>query len=69
VGELNEGLSLLREAVARNGQSATIRYHLGVALEEFGSLSESKRELTRALRLAGGAPWANDAKRRLQRLQ
>ncbi len=69
VGELNEGLSLLREAVARNGRSATIRYHLGVALEEFGSLSESKRELTRALRLAGGAPWAIDARRRLQRLQ
>ncbi|MGB5773732.1 MAG: XrtA/PEP-CTERM system TPR-repeat protein PrsT [Sedimenticolaceae bacterium] len=69
VGELNEGLSVLREAVARNGQSATMRYHLGVALEEFGNLPESKRELTRALQFAGGAPWANDAKWRLQRLQ
>jgi Flp pilus assembly protein TadD len=69
VGELNEGLTLLREAVARNGRSATTRYHLGVALEEFGNLSESKRELTQALRMGDGAAWAGDARRRLARLR
>lgn len=69
VGELDEGLALLREAVARNGGSATTRYHLAVALEEFGNLSESRRELTQALRLADDALWADDAKRRLVRLR
>ena len=69
VGDLDAGLAMLRDAVARDGRSATIRYHLGVALQEFGSLRESKRELTEALRLTDNAAWADDAKQRLQRLQ
>ncbi len=69
VGDLDAGLAMLRDAVARNGRSATIRYHLGVALQEFGSLKESKRELAEALRLSENATWAEDAKQRLQRLR
>ena len=68
VGDLDTGLAMLRDAVARNGRSATIRYHLGVALQEFGSSKESKRELQEALRLSDNAPWAEDAKQRLRRL-
>lgn len=66
VGNLPEGLAHLRNAVARNGSSATIRYHLGVALQEFGSREESRRELEQALRLADNADWAEDARRRLE---
>ena len=68
LGDLDQGLAYLREAVARNGRSAAARYHLGVALWEFGSHAESKRELSHALRIASDESWIDDAKRRLQQL-
>ena len=69
LGDLNQGLRHLREAVARNGRSATMRYHLGVALEEFGSLAEARRELAKALSLTSEFEGASDAQLRLARLQ
>jgi tetratricopeptide (TPR) repeat protein len=69
LGDLDRGLSHLRDAVARNGRSATIRYHLGIALEEFGNSAEARRQLSEALRLEPHAQWNQDAERRLLRLQ
>lgn len=68
IGELEKGLSLLRNAVARDGSSALIRYHLGVALQEYGSQSEARRQLEKAIMLGQGAGWAGDAERRLKQL-
>lgn len=69
VGAVETGLKHLRDAVARNGRSAATRYHLGVALEEFGSPTEAERELSRALALAPEFDAAEDARRRLERLR
>ncbi|MDJ0740042.1 MAG: PEP-CTERM system TPR-repeat protein PrsT [Gammaproteobacteria bacterium] len=69
IGDLEKGIAHLRDAVARNGRSATTRYHLGAALEEYGSRIEARRQLQLALRLGtDSAPWAEDARLRLQRL-
>lgn len=68
IGELEKGLALLRESVARDGRSAFARYHLGVALEEYGSAREARRQIEEALSLNAKAPWSEDAVRRLQRL-
>jgi len=69
IGDLNKGLGYLREARARRGGSATIRYHLGVALQEFGNYREAARELREALRLSGTFPEREDARARLQQLE
>ncbi len=69
VGDLDQGIAMLREAAARAGRSAIIRYHLGVALGEFGSNREAKRQLQQALKLGHDAPWAQDAMGRIDRLQ
>ncbi len=68
VGDLEKGLAYLRDAVARNGRSADMRYHLGVALEEYGRIGEARRQLTRALEMSNKAAWESDVKRRLERL-
>ena len=69
LGELERGLAYLREAVARNSRSPTLRYHLAVALEEYGSRQEARRELERAMNLSGSFPEREAAARRLERLQ
>ena len=69
VGDLDKGIALLREAAARAGRSAIIRYHLGVALGEFGSNREAKRQLQLALKLSNDAAWAKDAMSRIDQLQ
>jgi len=68
VGDLDQGIAMLREAAARAGSSAIIRYHLGVALGEFGSNREAKRQLQHALRLSNDAAWSKDAMSRIDRL-
>ena len=69
IGDLETGIAHLREAVARDGRSAISRYHLGAALEEYGSYDEAKRQLQQALRLGdNNASWSNDARLRLQRM-
>lgn len=69
IGDHETGIAHLRDALARNSRSATTRYHLGAALEEYGSRVEARRQLQQALRLGGDSmPWATDAQVRLQRL-
>lgn len=68
LGDLEKGLALLREALARNGRSATIRYHLAVALQEYGNINAARRELTQALRLSSNFPEREQALARLDRL-
>lgn len=65
IGELDKGLANLREALARDATNPTIRYHLGVALQEFGNLPEARRELEQALRLSKNFPERDDAKARI----
>jgi putative PEP-CTERM system TPR-repeat lipoprotein len=48
-GQAEEGLRYLREAHARLGQEAEIRYHLGVALQVLGRHAEARAELEAAL--------------------
>ncbi len=69
IGELEKGLQHLREAVARNSRSAVIRYHMGVALFEYGKRDEAVRELRKALSLDPRFVHAADARERLQVLQ
>lgn len=70
IGDLETGLSHLRDAVVRNGRSAVTRYHLGVALEEYGNRGEARRQLQQALQIANdAATWTGDARQRLSRLQ
>lgn len=44
-GQVEQGLSLLREAYAMDAQSPDIRYHLAYALHKLGRNAESSREL------------------------
>ena len=69
VGDLETGLSRLREAVTRSGHAPEARYHLAVALEEYGNLHEALKELRRAL--ASDQPFAErmEAEQRLRRLE
>jgi putative PEP-CTERM system TPR-repeat lipoprotein len=69
LGELDKGLQYLREAAIRDSRSAEIRYHLGVALNEFGSTDEARRELEKALELDPMFRHQADVRRRLQLLQ
>ncbi|MCB1803009.1 MAG: PEP-CTERM system TPR-repeat protein PrsT, partial [Gammaproteobacteria bacterium] len=70
IGDVQKGIAHLRDAVARNGRSAVSRYHLGVALEEYGSPGEARRQLQQALKFADGdMAWISDAEMRLQRLR
>ncbi len=69
LGELEPGLTHLRDALARNSRVPTIRYHLAVALEEYGSPDESARELQRALDMREPFPERDLAEQRLHRLR
>lgn len=69
IGQVQKGIAHLRDAVARNGRSAVTRYHLGAALEEYGSIGEARRQLQQALKYADREmAWVGDAEIRLQRL-
>jgi tetratricopeptide (TPR) repeat protein len=50
LGRLDDALVHLREAVARDSQSPTYRYHLAIALLEFGKSEEAISQLRQALR-------------------
>ena len=68
LGSLDEGLAHLREALSRNSGSATTRYHLAVALQEYGNINGARRELEQALRLSDGFPERDEAIARLNAL-
>lgn len=69
LGDLESGLARLREALARQEGVPELHYHLGVALEEFGSRQSARRQLARAL--SSGLPFTGraDAEARLKRLK
>ncbi|WP_078118340.1 XrtA/PEP-CTERM system TPR-repeat protein PrsT [Thiosocius teredinicola] len=69
LGELERGLAHLRDALARNGRSPTIRYHLAVALQEYGNASAARREYENALRMSDDFPERAEAEARLNALQ
>jgi putative PEP-CTERM system TPR-repeat lipoprotein len=69
IGELNEGLGYLREARARNSRSATVRYHLGVALQEYGKYQEALIELRTALSMGTDFSGRDDAQLRVGLLE
>ena len=48
-GQLEEGLSRLREAYARDANNPNIRYHLGYTLAKLGRKDEAKKELQYAV--------------------
>jgi len=69
VGDLDTGLARLREAVVRNGRSPEIRYHLAVALEEYGNQAAAIRELRQALSSDARFAERDEAELRLKRLE
>ena len=69
LGDLERGLIHLREAVIRNSRSPTLRYHLAVALEEYGNKTEARRALRRALAMKAPFQEREQARARLERLQ
>lgn len=44
-GEVEQGLSLLREAYVRGGDNPEVRYHIAVALSRLGRIEAARREL------------------------
>ena len=69
LGELDKGLAHLREALSRNGRSPTIRYHVAVALQEYGNLNGARMELQQALQLSTDFPERALAEARLESLR
>ncbi|MCP5414282.1 MAG: PEP-CTERM system TPR-repeat protein PrsT [Chromatiaceae bacterium] len=69
IGELEKGLGHLREARARNGRSPTTRYHLGVALQEFGNYGEALNELRGALATGRDFAERSEAEARVRQLE
>jgi Flp pilus assembly protein TadD len=68
LGDLDRGLAHLREAVSRNSGSATTRYHLAVALLEYGNINAARRELEQALLMSERFPERDEAIARLNAL-
>ncbi|MCB1858643.1 MAG: PEP-CTERM system TPR-repeat protein PrsT [Gammaproteobacteria bacterium] len=67
-GHAERGLGYLRDAISRNSGSPEIRYHLAVALQDLGRLTEAREALITALRLADQFPGSDDARKRLTQL-
>ncbi|MFT6891527.1 MAG: putative PEP-CTERM system TPR-repeat lipoprotein [Halioglobus sp.] len=64
-----EGLLYLREAVARQSDVPTFRYHLAVALHDLGRQSEAVKQLKLALRETGEFEGRAQAMQLLDKLQ
>jgi putative PEP-CTERM system TPR-repeat lipoprotein len=68
LGQPEQGLAYLRDAISRLATSGEIRYHIAVALEDLGRKDEAIRELTAALQ-AGDLSNRADAEHRLAKLR
>ena len=55
----------VREALARDQDSALIRFHLGIALQEYGSGQAARNQLERALELGLPVSQREQAESRL----
>jgi putative PEP-CTERM system TPR-repeat lipoprotein len=64
-GDPQQGLSYLRDAVARNASSPEIRLHLGVALQQLGRNAEAREQFREVLAAPGDSPWKQEAQRYL----
>jgi len=60
-GDVEQGLSYLREANTRSANNPELRYHLAVALEKLGRTIEAKKEIEAALANGDNARWRNAA--------
>jgi tetratricopeptide (TPR) repeat protein len=69
MGTTNSALPLLEEAVRRQPQSASYRFHLGVVQEKAGRKREALENLEAALRLDPRFPQAGEAQRRISDLR
>ncbi len=65
-GDLETGLSRLREALKHTDEAAQIHYHLAVALEKRGDLRGARQALRQALKQQGPFPERSKAEQRLQ---
>ena len=69
LGDLEKGLAHLREAVVRDTSVPEVRYHLAVALEEYGDTAAARRQLRLALGMGKAFPERELALQRLARLE
>jgi putative PEP-CTERM system TPR-repeat lipoprotein len=68
-GEAERGLTLLREANARDAGQLDIRYHIAVALERLGRRDEARREIESVLAIGRKFESAEAARALLARLK
>lgn len=68
-GQLERGVSLLRDARLRDPDNAEIRYHLAVALNKSNRQSEAREELTQALKSNVRFEGQEDARKLLRELE
>src|SRR5262249_50100560 len=66
-GEYGDAVTALEAALAREGDSPSIRYRLGRALQQAGN-PQRAREMLAAAVAAGNFPEAEDARRELAQL-
>jgi putative PEP-CTERM system TPR-repeat lipoprotein len=66
-GEAGRGLTLLREAFARESTRIRTRYHIAVALDRLGRPEEARKELEAVLQFGSG-PLATSARKLLNEL-
>lgn len=66
-GELDKALPALQQAVNMQPNSAILRYHLGIALDQKGDADGAQEQFSRALEIGDQFPGAEDARARLSR--
>ncbi|MBL9136438.1 MAG: tetratricopeptide repeat protein [Verrucomicrobiales bacterium] len=67
-GDHRYAIQLLNEASAKRADDASLFYHLGIAYIAAKQPTEAKTALEKSLKLAADAPFAADAKKRLEDL-
>jgi tetratricopeptide (TPR) repeat protein len=68
-GDSRYAVQLLNEAAPKRPDDASLFYHLGIAYAAAKQPAEAKAALEKALKLAADAPFAADAKKRLDELK
>ncbi|MCC7374096.1 MAG: tetratricopeptide repeat protein [Verrucomicrobiales bacterium] len=68
-GDHRYAIQLLNEAAPKRPEDASLFYHLGIAYTAAKQPGEARSALEKALKLAANAPFAADAKKRLEDLK
>jgi Flp pilus assembly protein TadD len=68
-GDFGYAVQLLTEAARTRTKDASLFYHLGLAQQGLEKAAEAKAMFEKALALEPNAPFAEDAKKRLEKLQ